>query len=698
MNLTFAQPAYFLLLLVLPVLVGLKLLADARGRALLRRAAAARLLPKLVERRTRWRDWMALALELAAIALLIAALARPQLGSVEEEILTSGRSVLLALDTSRSMLVEDLRPNRITRTKLVMSDLIAKLPTDRIGLIAFAGKPFLQAPVTQDHDALVETLDQCDTDIIPRGGSNLAEAIDLAIDAFKSQHLPAGKTLANLNAEEKALLEKSQATSQALIIFSDGEELEGTALAAAERARDASITIITVGVGTEKGGVIPNPDTEGRDYIRDPQGKMVISGLKKEILEQVASTTRGLYLPLDEVINDHRLDLILAKLDASTNKNKTLKKAVERYQWPLAASLLFMLAAIGVRVLRRLPGATLPMPATALVAFLLFIASSSAAVEISTPEVLESKLQGWQRRPSGEPDHLAWQRLGQGAVAYAKGDFDQAVERFGKALLGDDPSLRSQAHFNLANTFFQRAKISAAAVKKPDKKALTDLIRQLQDSLANYQSTLALNSHHAEAAANEKVVEELLKKLQEELEKQDSQPSKKDQQKKEGDKGDQGQQPGDPQQGQGKQDGKSEGQDGPPGDSSTPGQDKKEGDSSKESGDPSKEGQNGKEGDPSKEGEKEKEDARSEAQKEQEKAAQDASNQQRDGQAEAMKDGEQQGKKPSEGTIQEGEAKPNSKTGFSRNEARRNLDRFSDDVQVRPQFENARPDRPFKNW
>ena len=491
MNLTFAQPAYFLLLIVLPVLIILKLVADARQRTLVRRAAAARLLPRLVHRRQPWRDWTAVAFELIALGLLITALARPQLGMVEEEIVTSGRSVMLALDTSRSMLVEDLRPNRLTRTKLVMNDLIVKLPTDRIGLIAFAGKPFLQAPVTQDHDALLETLEQCDTDIIPRGGSNLAEAIDLAISTFKSANLPPGKTIESLNAEEKALIEKSQATSQALIIFSDGEELEGTALAAAQRAKDAGVTIIAVGVGTEKGGVVPNPDTKGRDYMRDEKGTLVMSNLKKEILEQVASITRGLYLPLDEVVNDSRLNLILSKLDASTNKNKTLKKAVERYQWPLAGSLGFFLISVCVRILRRRPtGLPMAAPAAAALALLAAPLPSQGAVDTMALARYESTLQDLQKRPSGSPEHVAWQRLGEGALAYTNGDFDKALEKFGKALLGNDPSLRTQAHFNLGNSFYARAKYSASKAKNPDPDFLGHLINQLDMTSVPFSSRM----------------------------------------------------------------------------------------------------------------------------------------------------------------------------------------------------------------
>ncbi|MBP7948686.1 MAG: VWA domain-containing protein [Verrucomicrobiales bacterium] len=347
MNLTFAQPQFFWLLALLPALVVLKLHGDARGRHLLARAVSARLMPALVTRGKAWRGWTALGCELAAAALFIAALARPQLGSVEEEVTTSGRSLIFAVDTSRSMLATDMTPDRLTRTKLTIFDLIRKLQGDRIGLIAFAGRAFLQAPITQDHDALLETLDQFDSEIIPRGGSNLAEAIDLAVETFTGKRRDGSAT------GETVSTTASATTSQALLVFSDGEELEGEAVAAARRAAEANITIIAVGVGTTAGGIIPNPENGGKDYVRDEDNRIVKTTLQQKVLEEVAQATRGLYVPLTEVLDDQQLGLVLSKLESSANKTRTLKKAVERYQWPLLAGMLFLLCSVGVRVVRR---------------------------------------------------------------------------------------------------------------------------------------------------------------------------------------------------------------------------------------------------------------------------------------------------------------------------------------------------------
>lgn len=708
----FADPGSLWLLLFLPLLVILKVMAQARSQALLARAVAVRLMPALVTPGAAWRGWTALGCELLALALMIVALARPQLGFTEEEVLTSGRSILIAIDTSRSMLANDLMPDRLTRTKLVVTDLIAKLPTDRIGLIAFAGSSYLQAPVTQDHDALLEILDQCDTNIIPRGGSNLAGAIDMAVETFKAKNLPEGKTLADLTDAERVLLDKAQSTSQALLIFSDGEELEGQALAAAKAAAEANVTIITIGVGTKQGGIMANPESKGRDYIRDEQGKIVKSVLQQEVLEEVARATRGLYLPLTEVLSDNRLNLILSKLDSGSNKNKTLRKPVERYPWPLSGSLFFLLASVAVRILRRSRVSLASLsasPALSTLALLLLAITpagaktSPAAKEpapLHDPAPYEKRLEDLTDTSAGGLNFLAWKRLGEGSVAYAKGDYDAALEKFGKALLGHDPDLLTQAHFDLGNTFFQRGKLSMAEVKTPDKQQITALITQLQASVAQYDETLKLAPKHAEAAQNKQVIEDFLKALQQQQAQKEQQKGKKDkkdqkdkdqdqQEKKEGD-----QQAGDqPQEGEPKDGEPKDGQEGDPkegdGQKSGTGKEGQEGEP-KDGKSGKSEDQEGKDGDA-----KSSEDKRTDAQKAQDKAAQEASNR------EFKKSDEKPGEKPTESLAEaqkKADQKKDAKTGFSRVEARRNLDRMADTVEVRPQIEDARPDRVFKNW
>ncbi len=354
----FTAPHFLWFLALLPLLAVVKWVADARGKRSVDAAVAPKLRQSLNSPRSRWREWTALGLEMAALAAFIFALARPQAGFKEEEINSSGRSLMLAVDTSRSMLAEDIKPNRLDRTKLVAAELIRQLPGDRIGLIAFAGKAFVQAPVTQDHAALHETLEQFDTELIPRGGSNLGEAIDLAVEAFTGW-LPDGTQ----NPELAKKLGQLKNSSHALVVFSDGEELEGEAMAAAERAKNRGVMIISIGVGTAEGGVIPmetvgydqfNQPIQGRpDWVRDDEGKIVRSKLNESNLVAVANATRGLYIPLLNVVKDDRLPVILNKLSASENQSRTIRIPLERYQIPLTCGLLLLLAGTAVRTLPR---------------------------------------------------------------------------------------------------------------------------------------------------------------------------------------------------------------------------------------------------------------------------------------------------------------------------------------------------------
>ena len=173
------------------------------------------------------------------MVLLSIGLARPQTNQGIESETSRGRNVLLALDLSRSMLVSDLKPDRLTQAKTLCYDLIEALPADRIGVIGFAGEPYLIAPLTPDHANVRETIDQVDTDYIPIGGSNLEGALELAI-----------KTLKETGQKENAL-----------ILLTDGEETTGRMMELAAEAKRAGVYVFTIAVGTEQGDYIPTRTT-----------------------------------------------------------------------------------------------------------------------------------------------------------------------------------------------------------------------------------------------------------------------------------------------------------------------------------------------------------------------------------------------------------------------------------------------------
>src|SRR5262249_44765096 len=178
------------------------------GAQRLRELVAPRLLPQLIGTVDRSRRIFRFALQLAGLGCAIIALAQPRWGYTYQDVKRKGLDLLIAVDTSRSMLSNDVQPNRLGRVKLAAQDLITDLTGDRIGLIAFAGRAFIQAPLTIDYDAVVQSITELDTKIIPEGGTNISNAIELAIRTFG----------------------KSAGGNRALIIFTDGEELSGDAI------------------------------------------------------------------------------------------------------------------------------------------------------------------------------------------------------------------------------------------------------------------------------------------------------------------------------------------------------------------------------------------------------------------------------------------------------------------------------------
>src|SRR3982075_2123076 len=257
-SMIFGAPQWFWGLLLIPVLVAFFVYAERRGAKRLQEFASARLLPRLAGTVNRFRRVLRFALLLLGLALAVVSLAQPRWGYEFQDVQRKGLDLLLAVDTSRSMLSNDVQPNRLERVKLATQDLINELQGDRIGLIAFAGRAFLQAPLTIDYDAVVEAIHDLDTKTIPEGGTNISEAITLAERTYG----------------------KSAVGNRALVIFTDGEELSGDAVKTAKAAADAGVRIFTVGIGTPEGSLIPlSGGEEGTAFVKDSKGQVVKSKL-----------------------------------------------------------------------------------------------------------------------------------------------------------------------------------------------------------------------------------------------------------------------------------------------------------------------------------------------------------------------------------------------------------------------------------
>jgi Ca-activated chloride channel family protein len=263
-------------------------------------------------------------LVIAAVFFMVVALIRPQWGFKWQEVKRQGLDILIALDTSNSMLAEDVKPNRLARAKLAIKDFVKKVKGDRIGLIAFSGTAFLQCPLTADYGGFLLTLQDVDADTIPVGGTSISRAITTALASY----------------------EGGAKQYKVLIIITDGEDLEGGIDEAIQKAKAENVMISCVGIGTPEGELIPLKGEAGKKgFLKDKAGNVVKTRLDEEMMKKIALDTGGVYVKATGV--DFGLDLIydqkLSKLEKQDFESKMEKQYNEYFQWPLAMALLLLL-------------------------------------------------------------------------------------------------------------------------------------------------------------------------------------------------------------------------------------------------------------------------------------------------------------------------------------------------------------------
>lgn len=295
-----------------------------RRRSLMERFVEKNMMGGIAPNFSRARKILKMALAGIAFLLCIFALARPQWGFEWQEIKRTGLDVLIGIDVSKSMLARDMRPTRLERAKYAVKDLIKKLSGDRVGLIAFAGTSFLQCPLTIDYNGFLLTLDDLNTDTIPRPGTSISSAIRDAIDVLKGP--------------DKKF--------KVFVLITDGEELEGSAIDAASEAAQAGIRIYCVGVGTPEGDLIPAIDERGeKGYLADKSGQAVKTRLNEDLLKKIAVATGGSYVRATP--SDFGLMLLydksISKLEKRELEAKMKKHYQERYQIFLGIAVALLL-------------------------------------------------------------------------------------------------------------------------------------------------------------------------------------------------------------------------------------------------------------------------------------------------------------------------------------------------------------------
>ena len=261
-----------------------------------------------------------------AYIFLVIGIADPQIGSKLEKVKREGIDIYLALDVSNSMLAEDIKPNRLERAKMAISNLIDKLEGDRIGIIIFAGRAYKQLPLTTDYSAARLFLSVVDTRIVPTQGTAIGAAIKMATESFdNSQH------------------------NKAIVVITDGENHEDNAVDAAKAAAEKGIKVFTIGMGLPEGAPIPVYDNYGNQigFKKDRQGKTVITKLDENMLRQIAAAGNGSYVRanntstgLKKIFND------ISKIQKKEIETKQFTNYKHRFQIYLFIAVLLLILEI----------------------------------------------------------------------------------------------------------------------------------------------------------------------------------------------------------------------------------------------------------------------------------------------------------------------------------------------------------------
>ena len=324
----FAEPMFLWGLLTLPLFALLFIYAYHRRKMLASRFVSLSMLPKLSTSVSPWRRLSKVTLLLFAIAFLFVALARPQWGRKMEHIERRGLDLVLLQDISLSMLAEDVKPNRLTRSRHEISSFLESLSSDRVGLVAFSGEAQVMVPLTLDYGTVQMMLRELTPGwLMP--GTNLENAIRKGMSLYKNSG--------------------SAGQYSVMILMSDGEELEAAAVNAAKEAAEMGIRIYTIGIGSREGVPIPVHTKNGEvAYKKDMQGNIVTTRLEDGTLQEIASVTGGLYFYANP--GEFQLQKVLteiASLEKKEQASDRMENFQDRYQIFLGlAALLFLVEAL----------------------------------------------------------------------------------------------------------------------------------------------------------------------------------------------------------------------------------------------------------------------------------------------------------------------------------------------------------------
>jgi Ca-activated chloride channel family protein len=502
------------LLWLLPLAAVALIVQSRKKKRAMQGFADPHLLNRLTALEHRGRRFIKALLLLLSLGLMLFALAGPRWGSHYEEVSQKGVDIMLLIDVSPSMLVEDIAPNRLERARREILDFIKIVQGDRVGLIAFAGAAFIQCPLTLDYAALEMFLSALQPDLIPVPGTDLGAAIDMGIAAFDDE----------------------SATDKVILLITDGEDNENQGLKAARQAAAKGVKIFVFGIGDVGGGPIPELDGSG-GFKKDRQGKLILSKLEEEGLQDIASLTGGTYVR--SVAGDLDLDVlyfdgIKSHTQAQELKSGKIKVYEERFPlFVLAAFILLLIegfidekvrlkAASG----RKAPLARVGLLFLAVTAIFMLAAARSQAAE--SPDELYRKgrfaeaEKAYAQSDMDNPKDLRY-RYNRGVAAYQAGDYQGAAAAFASVLRrSQDDDIRAKAAYNLGNATYKQG--------------------DFQSAVNHYKQAIAQDPSSEDARHNLELAVRAVQMQQQQQSRQPQDQSQQDQSDGENKKGDQGRQ------------------------------------------------------------------------------------------------------------------------------------------------------------
>ncbi|MDD2390511.1 MAG: VWA domain-containing protein [Desulfobacterales bacterium] len=490
----FVRIEMLFLIWVVPVLLLVCILGMRKRRAVLSKFSSLKGLSCIVPDAAGKRRWVKTFLMLCVVMFASVALSGPQYGYKWQEIERKGIDIIIALDCSRSMLADDIKPTRLDRAKREVFDLLNMLRGDRVGLVAFAGTAFLQCPLTLDYEAFNLFLNTLTPDFLPIGGTDLPAALDTASAAFNTQ-----------DRSEKAIL-----------LITDGESTGENPEETAQRLKKAGVKLFCVGVGKPEG--VPVPDPKG-GFKKDASGSIVLTRLDEKTLQTLSVLTGGAYVR--SVAGDMDLDVIYSreirgKMEASTVSGGRKQVWEDRYQWPLALAIIAFIIELFLPSVRA---------GVAIVVMGMVLLNGPVAEAQSLNRSLQNGVKAYE---TGEYETALKQFIDAqlkapdrpelyyniGNTYYRIDDFESAGQNYKQALSSENPQIRQKAYYNLGNVQYRTG--------------------NYPEAVSSYEQALKLDPNDEQASANMQFV----KKVMQQQKEQKSPPGSNDgskQKKKEGD-------------------------------------------------------------------------------------------------------------------------------------------------------------------